>query len=208
MAGKLSGIKKLVVMILMGLVVLTVGILIINNTGAVIKILMVVAGLGACVDGVYTLIGVKKWNLSDTTRTLTLVKGFESFVLGLAAVLIALFAAETAITVMVYILAVSLLYSSFVAFQNSAVAGSFGISEKRKSFIIEGVIELLLAIILFFKPVETVNTIVQVFSIILIVVGAILVVVPLVALFKGGKRSKSGEEIVGEAEIFRDEKGN
>ena len=199
MKVKNIGIIKLIIF---GVAALFVGILILNHTDALVKIVMIAAGIGAFVDGLYTVIGMKKWNFSETTRTLATVKAYESMALGLAAVLVAIFAADTAITVMVYIFAIGLLFSAFVAFQNAAMSGKFEIQDMRNHFLIEGVIELLVAIILFFKPVETMYTVVKVLAVGLIVIGAIMIAVPVIALFKGGKK----DEIVEEVEVVEEEK--
>ena len=199
MKVKNIGIIKLIIF---GVAALFVGILILNHTDALVKIVMIAAGIGAFVDGLYTVIGMKKWNFSETTRTLATVKAYESMALGLAAVLVAIFAADTAITVMVYIFAIGLLFSAFVAFQNAAMSGKFEIQDMRNHFLIEGVIELLVAIILFFKPVETMYTVVKVLAVGLIVIGASMIAVPVIALFKGGNK----DEIVEEAEVVEEEK--
>ena len=195
--------KGLIKMMLFGAAALAVGILILNHTDALIQIVMIAAGIGACVDGFYTLAGMKKWKFSDTTKTLATIKGYESMVLGIAAILIAIFAADTAITVMVYIFAIGLLFSAVVAFQNATVAGKFEIEEMRSHFFVEGIIELLVAIILFFKPVDTVYTLVKILAIGLIVIGAIMVCVPIYVMTKG----KDGSEaVIVEAEVVEDDK--
>lgn len=193
------GITKLIIF---GIAALVVGILILNHTGAIIKIVMIAAGIGACVDGIYTIMGMKKWNFSETTKTLATVKGYESIVLGIAAILVAIFAADTAITVMVYIFAIGLVFSAVVAFQNAAMSGKYEIQEMRNHFLIEGVIEALVAIILFFKPVETMHTVVKILAVGLIVIGAIMIGVPIAVLIKG----RNEEEIVEEAEVVEEEK--
>ena len=106
---KNSGIAKFIIV---GIAALAVGILVMNHTDALIKIVMIAAGIGACVDGFYTIMGIKKWNFTEKTKTLATIKGYESMVLGLAAILIAIFAADTAITVMVWIFAIGLLFSA------------------------------------------------------------------------------------------------
>ena len=199
--------KGLIKMILFGAAAIAVGILINNHTDALIQIVMIAAGIGACLDGFYTLNGTKKWKFSDTTKTLTTVKGVESLVLGIAAILVAIFAADTAITVMVYIFAVGLLFSAVVAFQNASVAGKFEIDEMRSHFFVEGIIELLVALLLFFKPVDTVHTIVSILAIGLIVIGAIMVIVPVAVMFKG-KKDGEAETVVVEAEVVEDKKDN
>ena len=195
---KNSGIAKFIIA---GVVALAVGILVMNHTDALIKIVMIAAGIGACVDGFYTIMGIKKWNFTEKTKTLATIKGYESMVLGLAAILIAIFAADTAITVMVWIFAIGLLFSAVVAFENASVSGKTGVEDMRKHFLVEGVIELLVAIILFFKPVDTMYTLIRILAVILIIAGAIMIGVPLVVLFKGGKK----EEVVEEAEVVETE---
>ena len=185
-------------MLLIGAVVVTVGIIIIGHTDSFLKIVMIAAGIGAIVDGVYTLIGSKKWKYTDLTKTLTTVKALESLGVGLAAVLVAIFAADTALTIVVYIFAVGLVFSSIVSFQNAAVAKNFEIADMRSHFIVEGVISLLIAILLFFKPVDTLVKVVQILAIGFIVVGAIMVVVPVIALFKGKGKD---DDVVVEAEV-------
>ena len=194
---KNSGIAKFIIV---GIVALAVGILVMNHTDALIKIVMIAAGIGACVDGFYTIMGIKKWNFTEKTKTLATIKGYESMVLGLAAILIAIFAADTAITVMVWIFAIGLLFSAVVAFENASVSGKTGVEDMRKHFLVEGVIELLVAIILFFKPVDTMYTLIRILAVILIIAGAIMIGVPLVVLFKGGTK----EEVVEEAEVVEE----
>ena len=195
--------KNLITMLLIGVVAIVVGILIINHTDSFLKIVMIAAGIGAAISGVYTLIGVKKCHYTDLTKTLATVKGFESLVAGIAAVLVALFAADTALTVMVYIFAVGLVFSAIVSFENAAVVNKFDILDMRSHFIVEGVIYLLIAILLFCKPVDTLVKVVQILSIGFIVIGAIMVAVPIITLFKG--RGKE-DEVVVEAEMVADEK--
>lgn len=194
--------KGLIKMILVGVVAIIVGVLIIGHTDSFLKIVMIAAGIGAIINGIYTLAGVKKWNLKDLTKKLAMIKGFESLVVGLAAVLIAIFAAETALTVMVYIFAVGLVFSSIVAFENAAVAKNFDIADMRSQFLVEGVISLLVAILLFFKPVDTLVKVVQILAIGFIVIGAIMIAVPIISMFK----KKDDDEVVVEAEMVADEK--
>ncbi len=188
--------------LLIGAVALAIGILILNHANAFLKIIMVAAGIGSLVDGLYTLVGVKKWKYTSTTKTLTTIKGMESTLIGFAAIVMGIFAANEAFTVMVYIFAIGLVFSAVVSMQNAAVAGEFEIQEMRGHFIAEAVIQILIAIILFFKPVETLELIVKVLAIAFIVVGALSLVFSLIVMFT---KSKKTEE-VGEAEVVEETK--
>ena len=196
--------KGLLKMLVAGAVILAVGILVMTHTDSFMKIVMIAAGIGTFIDGLYTLNGMKKWKYTDATRTLAMVKGIESVAIGVAAVLVAILAAETALTVMVYIFAISLVFSAVVAFENAATASRFGIVEMRSHFIVEGIIASLVAIILFFRPVETLYKVVQILSIALIVIGGTLVIVSVVAMFK--KKSGDATVIVEEAEVVEEKK--
>ena len=195
--------KGLLKMILVGIVILTVGIIVINHTDSFLKIVMIAAGIGTFMDGLYTLNGMKKWKYTDTTENLATIKGIESIVIGVAAVLVAIFAADTALTVMVYIFAIGLVFSSFVSFQNAATAKRFGIEEMRTHFLVEGVITLLIAILLFFKPVETLVKVVQILAIGFIVVGSIMIIIAVIGFFK---KPETVEVVVETAEPADEEK--
>ena len=194
--------KGLLKMILTGIVILAVGIIVINHTDSFLKIVMIAAGIGAFVDGLYTLNGMKKWKYTETTKNLAMIKGIESIAIGVAAVLVAIFAADAALTVMVYIFAIGLVFSAVVAFQNTATAKKFEIADMRTHFLVEGVITSLIAVLLFFKPVETLVKVVQILAIVFIVAGGIMIVVAAIAMFK----KPETVEVVVEAEPVDDKK--
>ena len=195
--------KGLLKMVLVGIIIVAVGIIVINHTDSFLKIVMIAAGIGTFMDGLYTLNGMKKWKYTDTTKNLATIKGIESIVIGVAAVLVAIFAADTALTVMVYIFAIGLVFSSVVAFQNAAVAGKFDIAEMRTHFLVEGIITLLIAILLFFKPVETLVKVVQILAIGFIVVGSIMIIIAVIGFFK---KPETVEVVVETAEPADEEK--
>ncbi len=196
--------KGLIKMLLAGAVILAVGILVMVHTDSFMKIVMIAAGIGTFIDGLYTLNGMKKWKYTETTRTLAMVKGIESVAIGCAAVLVALFAVETALTIMVYVFAVGLVFSAIVAFENAATASKFGITEMRSHFIVEGVITSLIALLLFFRPVDTLYKVVRILAIVMIAIGGAMVIASVVAMV--GKRSGDGTVIVEEAEVVDDKK--
>lgn len=197
--------KGLLKMLLAGAVILVVGILVITHTDSFMKIVMIAAGIGAFLDGLYTLNGMKKWKYTETTRTLTMIKGIESVAIGCAAVIVALFAAEAALTIMVYIFAIGLVFSAVVAFENAATASKFDIVDLRTHFIVEGVISALVAIILFFRPVDTLYRVVRILAVVFIAIGGAIVIASVVAFFSN--RSGKATVIVEEAEVI-DNKNN
>ncbi len=196
--------KGLIKMLLVGIAAIFVGILIMQHTGSFLKIILIAAGIGSFIDGFYTLVGVRRWCFTDFTKRLAMVKGFESIIIGAGSVVFALFAAETAITVMVYVFAIGLVFSAIVSFQNAAVAKNFDIVDMKSHFIVEGVIQILIALLLFFKPVDTLYKVVQILSIGFVVIGVMMAVISILSMIRGG--GKETEAIVEEAEVVDEEK--
>ena len=75
MTNKVKGLMK---MLLIGAVIMAVGIIIIGHTDSFLKIVMIAAGIGAIIDGAYTLIGAKKWKYTELTKTLPVRFGYKS----------------------------------------------------------------------------------------------------------------------------------
>ena len=199
-------VKATIYGLVIGAVLLALGIIVLNNANAFLKIVMVVAGVASMVDGIYTLLGVNKWKYTNATKTLTTIKGVESTLIGFAAIAMGIFAADTAFTIMVYILAIGLVFSAIVSFQNAAVSGSFDIKDMRSHFLLEGTLQIVVAIILFFKPVETLELIVRIISIAFIILGALSIVFALIVMFSKSKKTSETTAEVGEAEVVEENK--
>lgn len=192
--------RKFIRLLVIGIVAILAGSLVMNHSDALLKIVMVLAGLAALADGIYTLVGVRRWEFTSTTRTLSMIKGFESVAIGVAAIVIAIFL-EAAVTVMVYIFAAGLIFSAVVSFQNALVGKKFEIQDLRSRFMVEGIISLLVAIILICNPVGALLTIVKVIGIVIIVVGALFIASAVIGKIKASKVKGEVSAEVGEAEV-------
>lgn len=180
--------KGLLKMLLVGAVVLAVGIIVMTHTSWFLKVVMIAAGISSFVEGLYTLFGVRKWCFTEFTRTFAIIKGVEATIIGIASVFVTIFAADTFLSVMVYIFAVGLIFSSVVSFENAFVAKRFGIPEMKSHFLIEGIVTLLVSLILFFRPIDTIVTVVKVLSIIFIILGSMVIVISIIALIRSKKQ--------------------
>ena len=63
----------------------------------------------------------------------------------------------------------------------------------------------MIALLLFFKPVETLVKVVQILSIGFIIIGVIMIAVPIIVFFKSNGKVEEEEVIVGEAEVVEPE---
>lgn len=162
---------KFAATLLIGLLVVGLGILIVTNSNSFIKIMMIASGVGALCNGLYTLFNIKRWHFASTTKTLAIVKGILTTLVGLAAILVPMFVAQTAMTVLVYAFAICLVFSALVAFENAAMARSFIPGISTSHFFVEAVVSILVAIILFAKPTAVLTTFAVVVGIIVSLIG-------------------------------------
>lgn len=162
---------KFAATLVIGILVVALGILIVTNSNSFIKIMMIASGIGAMCNGLYTLFNVKRWHFASATKTLAIVKGVLTTLIGLAAILVPMFVAQTAMTVLVYAFAVCLLFSAFVAFENAAMARSFVPDADTGHFFVEATVSILVAVILFAKPTAVLTTLAVVVGIIIALLG-------------------------------------
>lgn len=163
--------KKFWTMLVFGLIVIAVGVLIFIYSEYFVTILMIAAGVGAICDGFYTLFSIKGWRFSSATKTLAILKSIVTILLGLAAVLVPMFVAQTAITILVYAFAIGLIFSAVVSFQNAATARSFLPGIPIDHFIFEGIVSILVAVLLFTNPTAVLTTFAKVIGIVIAVFG-------------------------------------
>ncbi len=163
--------KKFWAMLFFGLIVIAVGVLIFIYSDYFVTILMIAAGVGAICDGFYTLFSIKGWRFSSATKTLAILKSIVTILLGLAAVLVPMFVAQTAITILVYAFAIGLIFSAVVSFQNAATARSFLPGIPIDHFIFEGIVSILVAVLLFTNPTAVLTTFAKVIGIVIAVFG-------------------------------------
>ena len=199
MAKKSNKVKNTIFMTLAGVAILIFGILSLNYPDTFRRVIMIAIGFVAFEDGIFTLVGMKKLQLTDKAKTLSLIKGFESAVLGLATILLSIFAADTATTIIVFVFAAGLLFSAIVSFVNALTAWKDGIPDRAIRFLLEGAIKMIIAIILFCFPVDAANGLFRLIAIGLIIFGSIIIAIMMVILFAGKK--KDSKTIIGEAEV-------
>lgn len=154
-----------------GLALVAVGVLILCNKEAFVKIVVVCASIAALADGLYTLFVFRKWQFADITRKLTLIKGIAMTASGIIGIVMPLVAARTVVTVVVYVFAVMLIYSAFVSLQDAFVLKSIDKDIPRGHFYVEAVFSTIIAVIFFADPYKILNAFVQIVAIAAIIIG-------------------------------------
>lgn len=158
-------------MLIFGIFCIALGVLIFIYNKFFVTIMMIAAGLGSVVNGLYTLFSIKRWHFDSTTKTLAIIKGILITLLGLAAILVPMFMAQATFTVLVYSFAIGLIISAVVSFQNAATARTFLPGAPIEHFIFDGVVSILVAILLFANPAGLLATFAKVIGIIIAVCG-------------------------------------
>ena len=182
-----------------GIIIMVAGILIMAHTGSFLLIVMISAGIGVFFDGIYTLFAIGRWKLTGATKVLAIIKGICNILVGISAVTITIMSPGDALMVMIFIFAFDLVFSAIVAFENAIVSSAFGIQELRSHFIIEGIIMFLLSMLMFFRPVETLVSVIRVIAIFFMVGGVFMTAIAIVGFIRKPKVQVSVE--IGEAEI-------
>lgn len=167
--------KKFITNFILGAVAIALGIIIFTHADKFIMILMIGAGLAGLVNGVSTLLSVKEWNFNDNTKKATLIKGIIISVIGLVAVIVPWFVADTVITVIAIVFGAVLIYSAIIAIKDATDARKANAEADITRFIMEAVIELLLAIILIANPAGILITFAKIVGIGVIVLGGVFI---------------------------------
>ena len=170
-----KGLGRLVWNTIIGILIVVGGILIITHQEGFVKVVMVVAGIVAVLEGVYTLVNLFKWQFEGATKTLAICKGVAMIVLGGFAVYSPFAAGAAFFTTFIYIFAIGLVISGSVAIQNAFMLHKINAALPVSGFAWEALIDLIIAILCFINPTEIMGIAVTVIGIVAILLGILTV---------------------------------
>ena len=159
--------------IILGIVIAVAGIFLLAAPEASIRIVIVLLGAGAVINGVFNIIRVRPLSDDDQFMLAALIRGIVSIIIGLLACFLPLVffsAAQTVVRVMLYLFAIYLIFSAIAEF--FLVYKLHEANIPAKQFAGEAVISIIIAIILFMIPANFGLMIIRIFGIIMIVCGA------------------------------------
>lgn len=148
-----------------------VGLLLLIIPGKCANAIVVLLGLASVVNGVYSIAKIRPIVADKDFSTAILVRGIMSIVVGLLAVFLPIVFTKGMWIVMMYVLAIYMIISAVMEFYASSKLGEYGIS--RKQYIMEGIISILIALILFVMPVKVGEVILRIFGIFATLSGAV-----------------------------------
>jgi len=159
-----------------GGVLLVAGVILTAAPVFVVKALVVLLGLGAVADGVYSLMYEKSISTNPSYQKTILYKSVANIVMGLVAVIVPLFIAKTAWFAITYILGIYLVISAFGGlFASSQLKDS---EVDRKALTVESLFHLVAAVLLFLiGPEKLGKSIVRIIGILTLAAGVVLLTV-------------------------------
>lgn len=157
------------------LLVAVVGLLMIVSPDTFIAMVVIILGVASAVDGIFILVTTRNLIIDPHYKLMMTVRGILSLLIGVTAVAFPLVVANAAWTLMLYIIAVYLLVSAALETYGITKLHRNGITVRQS--VIEVIVSVVLAIILFIIPSKTSG------GIIVRICGVVLLVVSLVAAF-------------------------
>jgi uncharacterized membrane protein HdeD (DUF308 family) len=161
--------KKWLGWLAIGLLLIAAGCFILFQNEAFVRVLVMLLGALAVVNGVIALTTMNRYSLGIFTRNATLVKGILSLVVGILAVVMPIFTAQATWMVFIYVLACQILLSGLVTLLDAFVLRSSNFNVSR--MVVEGFVSLIVAVILFLFPQSVGTLLVRILGITVVVVG-------------------------------------
>ncbi|MHC1693015.1 MAG: HdeD family acid-resistance protein [Sphaerochaetaceae bacterium] len=161
--------KKWLGWLAIGLLLIAAGCFILFQNEAFVRVLVMLLGALAVVNGVIALTAMNRYSLGTFSKNATLVKGILSLVVGILAVVMPIFTAQATWMVFIYVLACQILFSGMVTLLDAFVLRSSNFNVSR--MVVEGFVSLIVAVILFLFPQSVGTLLVRILGITVVVVG-------------------------------------
>jgi len=161
--------KKWLGLLAIGLLLIAAGCFILFQNEAFVRVLVMLLGALAVVNGVIALTAMNRYSLGTFSKNATLVKGILSLVVGILAVVMPIFTAQATWMVFIYVLACQILLSGLVTLLDAFVLRSSNFNVSR--MVVEGFVSLIVALILFLFPQSVGTLLVRILGITVVVVG-------------------------------------
>ncbi|OJF77299.1 MAG: hypothetical protein BKP49_02190 [Treponema sp. CETP13] len=140
-----------------------IGVMMILAPQEVVKVAVIVIGVGAIVNGFYNIIKTQKLISDESFQKLMIIRGSLSILIGAIAIVFPLLFADTIWTIMIYVLAIYLLVSAGLALYGATKMKTAGINTKM--FATEIGVSIIIAVILFLIPATIGRVIIRILGI-------------------------------------------
>lgn len=152
-----------------GILLTAISLMMIVAPAQCIKVVVVLLGVEAVVNGGYGLVKLRSLLVDNTFQMVVLVRSAVSIIIGLLAIILPMALAQTVWTALLYMLAFYLLVSA--GLELYAVAKMRDTDIERKNYIVEIVVSLALAAVLFIMPRKVGEVLVRLLGVFLLVIA-------------------------------------
>lgn len=161
--------RHLLLATIFGSLLVVLGIYLMFQQESFVRIFISILGLFLVGSGVASLFALRTYTLGRRTKMATLIQALISIVLGLVAVIVPLSAANVSWTLLLYLIAIELIFSAIISFIDALLLRK---SELPVSALLsEGVFSLVVAILLFVFPQQIGSMLLKLFGVVLIAMG-------------------------------------
>jgi uncharacterized membrane protein HdeD (DUF308 family) len=161
--------RHLMLATIFGSLLVVLGIYLMFQQESFVRIFISILGLFLVGSGVASLFALRTYTLGRRTKMATLIQALISIVLGLVAFLVPLSAANVSWTLLLYLIAIELIFSAIVSFLDALLLRK---SELPVSALLsEGVFSLVVAILLFVFPQQIGSMLLKLVGVVLIAMG-------------------------------------
>ncbi len=161
--------RHLMLATIFGSLLVVLGIYLMFQQESFVRIFISILGLFLVGSGVASLFALRSYSLGRRTKTATLIQAILSIVLGLVAVIVPLSAANVSWTLLLYLIAIELVFSAIISFLDALLLRK---SELPVSALLgEGVFSLVVAVLLFVFPQQIGSMLLKLFGVVIIAMG-------------------------------------
>ncbi|NBK23262.1 MAG: hypothetical protein EOM68_14680 [Spirochaetia bacterium] len=161
--------RHLMLATIFGSLLVVLGIYLMFQQESFVRIFISILGLFLVGSGVASLFALRTYTLGRRTKMATLIQALISIVLGLVAFIVPLSAANVSWTLLLYLIAIELIFSAIISFLDALLLRK---SELPVSALLsEGVFSLVVAILLFVFPQQIGSMLLKLVGVVLIAMG-------------------------------------
>ena len=161
--------RHLLVSMFFGSMLVILGIFLMFQQESFVRFFISLLGIFLVGSGVSSLLALKKYELGARSKLATLIQALLSIVVGLVAVIVPLSTAAVSWTLLLYVIAVELVFSAIISFLDALLLRktSFSVS----GLLTEGVFSLFVAVLLFAFPQAIGDMLLKLIGVVLIATG-------------------------------------
>jgi uncharacterized membrane protein HdeD (DUF308 family) len=153
-----------------GILMMVAGLFLIIKPERCVKVFIIVLGIEAVINGIFNLVTMRSLATDESFRLAILIRGVVSIAVGVLSIFLPLAFAGVMWIIMMYVFALYLLTASVLELFAVAQIRDTGIN--RKQFIMEAVVSIIIAVILFIIPAQIGSTVLRILGVLTLVSGA------------------------------------